>query len=138
MAYRFSNRRRGVGDAPPANPCDTRWAWAIPKCWAWLNPPSHDLAPPPAPTGDTLTVPPADEASAQATVDELLNQQMTDQQALAASRVQSSWFDQFASGAVAVGDNPIGGLSTMVWIGLGIGAFALVAFSGGSPRRYGR
>jgi hypothetical protein len=109
-------------------------------CWGFFQP-APTVAPPGVPTGAALTVPPADEAQAQATVDALLNQQLADQQALDASQVSSSWFDQAASGAVAAGNaitNPIGGLSPIVWLALGLGAFALVAMSGGGPRRYGR
>ena len=121
----------GLG-AVPANPCDTRWAWAIPKCW-WS--PSDAIAPPRAPEGSVLTVPPADEASAQATVDALLNQQLADQQARDAAEVTPSFIGEVYGTAT----NPIGGMSPLAWLGLGLGAFALVAFAGGgSPRRYGR
>lgn len=63
------------------------------------------VAPPPAPTGAVLTVPPKDEASAQAVVDGLLNQQLKDQQALNAQNVQSSWTDELAGGTYNAGVN---------------------------------
>ena len=66
-----------------------------PSCWsnAWdslFGSPSQ-LAPPPAPTGTVLTTPPASGADAQATIDQLLNQQMAAQQALAGSQANPSY-----------------------------------------------
>jgi hypothetical protein len=98
------------------------------------------VAPPGAPTGDVLTVPPASGADAQATVDALVNQQLVDQQALNAGAVQSTWWDTltgntYAAGA-AVGSAAI---SPWLWLGLaGLGVFGLVAMGGGTARRYGR
>jgi hypothetical protein len=94
------------------------------------------VAPPQAPTGDLLTVPPASGAEAQATVDTLLNQQLIDQQALNAAGVQSGALDVAASGVVSAGE-----AVAVPWLligAIGLGMFALVAVSGGSPRRYGR
>jgi uncharacterized protein YfaQ (DUF2300 family) len=133
MALRL---KYGVGDVP-ANLCDTRWAWAIPKCWSWLNPTTR-IAVPVAPEGSALTLPPASGEDAEATVDALVDQQMRDEQALMASRVTSSWLDDVASGAVAASEVRIGGLSPLAWLGVGLGVIALVFVGGGSPRRYGR
>lgn len=105
-----------------------------PSCWSALVP--STVAPVGAPTGSVLTVPPASGVDAQTTVDSLVNQQLTDQQSLNATAVQSSALDQAASGVVAVGSAVT---SPLMWIGLiGLGVFALVAMGGGAPRRYGR
>jgi hypothetical protein len=119
--------------------------WANCRGWAsYFNPgcyfggPPSNIAPPRAPTGDVLTVPPASGEEAQATIDEILNQQMRDQQALAAGQVKSSWWDSLTGGAYAAGTYSPGGVSWMVWATLAIGGFALVTLGGGSPRRYGR
>jgi hypothetical protein len=104
--------------------------------------PTLSVAPPRAPSGDVLTVPPASGVDAQATVDALLDQQMRDQQALDADGVKSSWLDSLASDVVDTGDaitNPkLGGVSAWVWLVGGLGLFAVVAMGGGKPRRYGR
>ena len=97
-------------------------------------------AAPPAPTGAALTVPPASGESAAALVQSLSDQQMAAQQAADASQVQTNALWQVASGvedtAGVVASFP---WSTVGWAALGIvGLFALVAASGGSPRRYGR
>ena len=120
--------------------------WANCRGWtAYLNPgcyftgPKSMIAPPRAPTGDVLTVPPASGEEAQATVDELLNQQLRDQQALAASQVTNSWWDRFAGGASELDPfSPASGVSWLVWAAGGL-AIAGIVFAGtGSPRRYGR
>jgi hypothetical protein len=134
---------RGMGQTAPVipdNPCATQWAWSIPSCWSWWNPTSANVAPPPAPTGDVLTVPPASGADAQATVDALINQQTAAQQAVAAGQVQTNALDQLASGVVDTGNAlsaPLG-IPWLVWLVGGVGIFAMVAVGGGSPRRYGR
>ncbi len=136
MAYR--RKRRGLGAADS-------WycpAPGVPVSYIekWLgcsdpNAPSP-VAPVGAPSGSVLTVPPASGVDAQATVDSLVNQQMIDQQALNATGVQSSTSDLIlGSGGAAVSaasSIPWG------WLAVGLGAFALVAVGGGSPRRYGR
>jgi hypothetical protein len=138
MAIRF---KRGVGDTvpwSPLGPCTGMARIFDLHCWG-LFPAPQSVAPPQAPTGDVLTVPPADGEQAQATVDALINQQMRDQQALDASRVTSSWVDRFATSAVEANDAvTFAGISPLVWIAAGLGVVAMVAFGGGSPRRYGR
>jgi len=84
--------------------------------------------------------------AAQATVDELLNQQLRDQQAINAGQVRSTWTDEFLGGAAVVGDAAGAaaekgltfGVSGLVWVAVGLGVFGLVALSAGGPRRYGR
>jgi len=137
--YRVRSRGMGRTVAEDAV-CKASFAGGFfsPTCWSMLEP--STLAPPQAPTGDTLTVPPASAADAQATVDTLLNQQLVDQQALNAGAVQSTWWDTltgntYAAGA-AVGSAAI---SPWLWLGLaGLGVFGLVAMGGGTARRYGR
>lgn len=106
-----------------------------PYCWQTVAPVST-VAPPGAPTGDLLTTPPASGEEAQATVDALVNQQLTDQQALNAQYVTSSWWDE-ATGAVGA-VSPSSTTSWLLYGALGLGVFALVAVGGGGPRRYGR
>jgi len=113
-----------------------------PSCmWAAIfgyDPPAVGV--PPAPTGDVLTVPPASGAEAQATVDALLNQELEAQKAANAAQVKSSWTDRLASGIEDAGDTLLkpGGISLWIWLAGGLGVFALVAVTTGSPRRYGR
>jgi hypothetical protein len=126
---------RGVNDSDWAN-CRGWTAYLNPGCY--FAGPKSMIAPPRAPTGDMLTVPPASGEEAQATVDELLNQQLWDQQALNAGQVSSSWWDELAGGTSQVVESSPGGLSIWAWLALGIGGFALVAVGAGSPRRYGR
>jgi hypothetical protein len=137
MAIRF---KRGMGGLTPAQyaACNDSFLGGIwnPTCWQSLNPPST-VAPVGAPTGSALTVPPASGADAQATIDTLVNQQMTDQQALNAGAVQSSWWDTVtgAVGSVA----PDSGTSWLMYGVLAIvGVMAFVSIGGGSARRYGR
>jgi hypothetical protein len=152
MAYR--RNRRGMGIAPPQcaqgaftcgpkTDCSDSWNWTFaPACWsqspgAWALQ-AGAVAPPPAPTGDVLTVPPASGADAQATVDQLVNQQMIDQQAHNAAGVTSSVSDVIlgSGGAAIAAAAPA---VPWLWIGLGVlGVFAATAIGGGSPRRYGR
>ena len=135
MALRY---KHGLGRTPAQDAlCQTELFggfFDFTNCWTALVP--STLAVPGAPTGSALTTAPASGADAQSTVDTLLNQQLTDQQALNATAVQSSALDQAASGAVSVASVAT---SPLLWVGLlGLGVFALVAMGGGSPRRYGR
>ena len=137
MAYRrYGMGRTVVEDAA----CKAAFlgGFFMPSCWSALEP--SPVAPPPAPTGEALTLPPASGAQAQALVDQLLNQQLQDQQALNAAGVQSSWVDRLSSTAVSAGESisAPGGMSWLLWGALALGVFALVAVSGGGPRRYGR
>lgn len=136
MAIRF---KRGMGRTVAQDVVcrgETFGGFFDPACWSKLE--LSAVAPPPAPTGDVLTVPPASGEQAQATVDALLNQQLIDQQNLNAQAVQGSWVDSLASGVVAAG-NAVSSAIPWTWIGLaGLGLFAVVAIGGGSPRRYGR
>jgi hypothetical protein len=93
--------RRGLGQAPgdlALNTCVTLGGWLTnSSCWGHSIPywqqmmtpgqSSVGSAPPPAPTGSVLTTPPASGAEAQATVDQLLNEQMAAQQAVNAQQV---------------------------------------------------
>jgi hypothetical protein len=133
----YGLRNHGLGRTPAEDAvcrAGTFGGFFTPVCWTALTP--STVAPPRAPSGDVLTVPPASGEEAQATVDALLDQQLRDQQALNAAGVQSSWLDRASSQLVAAGDS----LSSP-WLllgALGLGVFALVAVGGGSPRRYGR
>ncbi len=108
-----------------------------PSCWGTVESGPTVVAPPGAPTGDALTLPPASGADAQATVDALLNQQLADQQKVNAAGVSSSWWDSTVGGVYSVGSSAVSGFP-WGWLAIGVGAVALVAFGGGSPRRYGR
>lgn len=94
--------------------------------------------PPPvgAPTGAVLTTPPASGEQAQAQVDAILAQQVADWQAQNMGTMQQtqSGLDQFAADFKVA----TAGISWWIWLAGGLGVFALVAVSGGSPRRYGR
>jgi hypothetical protein len=129
----------GLGRTPGEDAvCKAAWfgGFFSPTCWSALTP--SMVAPPGAPTGDLLTVPPASGADAQATVDALVNQQLIDQQNLNAQGVQSTVLDQAAGGIVSAG-SAVAPSFPWVMLGLlGVGAFALIAVGGGSPRRYGR
>ena len=96
------------------------------------------VAPPGAPGGSGLTLPPASEADAQASVDALTNQQLSDQQALNAAGVQSSWWDSLTGGAYSAGSAVGSTFSWLPWILGGVAVAAVFAVGGGSPRRYGR
>ena len=136
--YRVRSRGMGRTVAEDAV-CKASFAGGFfsPTCWSALTP--STLAPPGAPTGDTLTVPPASAADAQATVDALVNQQLVDQQALNAGAVQSTWWDTLTGNTAAAGSGVSNLLSTAFpWILAGLGVFAMVAMGGGSARRYGR
>lgn len=139
MAYRIN---RGLGRTPAQDAeCrdGTFGGFFTPACWSMLEP--SPLAPPQSPVGDVLTVPPASGEQAQATVDALLNQQLADQQALNASQVSSSWWDSLTGGTYGAVASVASGVASFPWVligVIGVGMFALVAMSGGSPRRYGR
>jgi hypothetical protein len=109
-------------------------------CWQTVAPAST-VAPPGSPTGDLLTLPPASGEQAQQTVDDLLNQQVVDQNAMNAGAVTSSWWDSLTGGAYGAATGAASGFTSYLpWIlgGLGLivvmGSFA----GGGSARRYGR
>lgn len=135
----------------PLTQCDIPVAaWFNGECWArawdglFAPAPVQAVAPPRAPSGAVLTVPPVSGADAQATVDALLDQQLIDQQALNASHLESSWIDRAASAAVGAGDavsdafeGPLG-MSWLLWGALGLAVFGVVVAGAGSPRRYGR
>ena len=136
--------QRGLGGLTPAEyaACNAEFWNGIfdPTCWQTVNPPSA-VAPVGSPTGDALTVPPASGADAQATVDALVNQQVVDQNALNAGAVQSSWWDTLTGNTYSSASGAASGLTAALpWIlgAVGIGMFAMVAFGGGSARRYGR
>lgn len=128
----------------PLTQCDVPVAaWFSGECWsrAWdglFGPKISSVAPPQTPTGAVLTTPPASGEEAQATVDALLNQQLREQQALNAAGVTSGVFDTAASGVVSAGNVVSEAIPWVLFGAIGLGVFALVAISGGSPRRYGR
>ncbi len=115
--------------------CHDHW-WGIlqPACYQPLDDTPQVVAPPGAPSGSVLTVPPASGADAQSTVDALLNQQLRDQQKLDAAGVSPVWTPSiFPEGTQGLQTLPWG------WLGVaGLAIFGLVAVGGGSPRRYGR
>lgn len=138
MPYRL---KRGMGRTAAQDVVcrsETFGGFFDPACWSALE--VSPIAPPGAPTGSALTVPPASGEEAQATVDALLNQQLADQQALNAQGVTSSWWNQVTGGTAAIAQNAFSMASALPWIlgGVGLIAFALIAGGGGSPRRYGR
>jgi hypothetical protein len=113
--------------------------FSIPCMWAAVFGYSNsEIAVPPAPTGAALTVPPASGEDAAALAQSLSDQQVAAQQALNASGVQSSWWDELTGGAYSAASGAAS--MTLPWIlgAVGVGIFALVAFGGGSARRYGR
>jgi hypothetical protein len=90
-----------------------------------------------APTGTAATVAPASGQQAQETINQLLAEQMTAQQAGDAATVAQT---QASLDAIAA-SQPSLASATNWWLYIGIAAvavFALVAMGGGSPRRYGR
>jgi len=119
--------------------------------WSWLFPDApRVVAPPPLPSGSHgeqvfpvagssggVTLPTT--GTAQDVIDEAVNQQFEDQQALNAGQVQGSlWWD--IEGAAARGGDAVKDAVTspMLWLAIGLGVFGLVALSAGGPRRYGR
>lgn len=106
------------------SPCDLSQGWILNSVCRQkvFNGPS--VAPPPAPTGAALTVPPASGADAQALVDSLVNQQMTSQQALNASQVVpvDQTLLQFTAGV----QNAVGGFDWTKWALIGGGVLAAV------------
>lgn len=146
----------GISTGTPYH-CEYTMNWLVnPRCWqyspsTWASMIAGNLAAPPAPTGAALTTPPASGADAAALAQSLANQQLVAQNAIDAAQVQSSGLDVASSAIVDTADaaaaaakaaadsllNP-GGLSLMVWLALGLGVFGIVAFGGGSARRYGR
>ena len=144
--------RSGLGIAQPpdcAQPfclkgitdCSTWGGWmSAPSCWSqspssWATM-AQAVAPPPAPTGPVLTVPPANQAQADATVTALVNQQMADQQAKDAALVDSSAFD-LAAGGLYQGGAAVGTFATglasipwYVWAG-GAGLVGVLLLRGG-------
>jgi hypothetical protein len=64
------------------------WGHSIPYWQQMATPGGTGLAPPPAPTGPALTVPPASGADAAALVQSLTNQQLAAQQGSNAAQVQ--------------------------------------------------
>jgi hypothetical protein len=90
----------------------------------------------PPPPMDMLSAPPDSGEVAQATVDQLLNQQLADQQAIAAANVHSTWLDELASGIEDTGNTlkTVTSIPWWVWAA-GLGVFALVVV-GGASRRY--
>jgi hypothetical protein len=136
------NRGLGVLTQYEYAQCNAQFLRGIfdPFCWQTVAPAST-VAPVGAPTGDVLTVPPASGTDAQATVDALTNQQLLDQNALNAGAVQSSWWDELTGGTYATAAGAASGLTSYLpWIlgGAGLLVFGMVAFGGGSARRYGR
>ena len=135
------NRGLGVLTQYEYAQCNAQFLRGIlnPFCWQTVAPASQ-LAVPPAPTGDALTVPPESGQSAAELQQSLADEQMRRQQAIDAANVKSTWSDQLSSDIVDTTNsltNP-GGLSWVVWGAIGLAVFGVVAFSGGSARRYGR
>src|SRR5271157_289030 len=72
---------------------------SLPCMWAAIFGYSNsEIAVPPAPTGAALTVPPASGEDAAALAQSLADQQLKAQQAINASGVQSSLWDEIAGG----------------------------------------
>lgn len=115
---------------------------SLPCMWAAIFGYSNsEIAVPPAPTGAALTTPPASGEEAAALQQSLADEELRRQQAINAAGVQSSLWDEIAGGTYAAGSGVADTLSSALpWIlgAVGVGVFALVAFSGGSARRYGR
>ena len=139
MAIRF---KRGLGRTQAEDAVCRASLWGgilMPSCWSALD--QSTVAPPGAPTGDVLTVPPASGVDAQATVDTLLNQQVVDQNALNAGAVTSSWWDSLTGGTYAAASGVASGFTSYLpWILGGLGLIVVMGgfAGGGSARRYGR
>jgi hypothetical protein len=135
--------RRGFGQITDATQCTSFFGWlGNSDCWGhsipyWQNvvtPGGSGIAPPPAPTGSVLTTPPANAAEAQATVNELLNQQMAAQQAADASQVQPvtdvySLLNSATGSVLAGSSTTSSGVPWWVWVVAG-GIFLVAAFGG--------
>ena len=96
----------------------------------------QSVAAPGVPDQSLWTVAPVNGQTAQQTVDNIINQQAADQQALDAGLVSSSWWDTVMGGAGNV-------ISTSSWIPVALlGVLAVVVLvpmvSDGGARRYGR
>lgn len=139
MAY----RRAGMGACACPSP------QGVPNilnscCWDqwWNGPTPRTVAPPKAPAD--LITPPASGQDAQATVDDLVNQQLADQKALNAGSMSTSWWGSvYGSAADAASGASSGlGLPNVNWWlvgGVAFGAiFLATALGAGGPRRYGR
>lgn len=151
-----------------ANPGCSNWVYAITNPWGcygsgaveaaksdynyWFGetPKPRVLASPGVPAG---ALDPAEYYATPETIEEsygipkdLRDQQMRDQQIIAGGQVHSSWTDELLGGAAEFGDAAgeaakaglTFGVSGLVWLAVGLGAFGLVALSGGGPRRFGR
>jgi len=116
--------------------------FSLPCMWAAIFGYSNsEIGVAPAPTGAALTVPPASGTDAAALAQSLSDQQVAAQQAVNAAGVQTNVLDQAASAIVDTTTSLTDSLtSALPWIlgAVGVGIFALVAFGGGSARRYGR
>lgn len=140
--------RRGMGE-------DCAFPYLSTTCvktgWNWLFPGTPQVvAPPPIPSGSYgeqvfpaagssggVTLPTT--GTPQDVIDEAVNQQLADQQALNAGQVQGSLWWDIEGAAASTGDAITSAVtSPLLWFAVGLGVFALVAVSGGSPRRYGR
>lgn len=127
-----------VSSDVPASPCATQWAWSIPTCWQWpksliygdkyANTPMPPAVRSTLPDGAPIPVVPESGDAALATIDAITGQQIADTQA-----GNQGFFEQLNTVV-----NPPAGVPWWVWLAGGGVVFALVAFSGGSPRRYGR
>ena len=136
--YQLSNRGMGAGnpDVPDA-PCATQWAWAIPTCWQWPKsiiygdkypaPPAPPVVGSTLPDGSPIPPVPASGEEANATIDAIIAEQKA-----RANAQNLSFFQTVQTNLESTG------IPWWAWLAGGVGVFALVAVSGGSPRRYGR
>jgi len=142
MALRFKRGLGAVNWLGQACVSGVDFGCPAPSGWvSFFGMQQSTVAPPPAPTGAVLTVPPASGTDAQATVDSLVNQQLVDQQALNATAVTSDWWDELTGGTYAAASGAVNSLmAALPWL-IGGGLllmFASGSFGGGSARRYGR
>jgi hypothetical protein len=100
---------------------------------SWFGCPLVNVGVAPAPSQELWTIAPATGASAQETVDSLLNDQFVNQQNVNASNVGSTWLDTIMGGA----SNYIN-TGSMLGALVIIGVIGFVAIGGGGARRYGR
>jgi hypothetical protein len=71
-------------------------------------------------------------------ISEIVDRQLIDQQAIDAANVKGSALWSIEGAAARAGDSVVSTVSSpLVWLAVGLGAFALVAVASGSPRRYG-
>jgi len=96
------------------------------------------LAPPTVKPPADIVTPPASSEAAQQTIDEIIAGQSAEWKAQNAETMRKTLANIDAAKAEHQELTSMFGVPWYVWLAGGLGVFALVAVSGGSPRRYGR